>query len=47
MPSKTYQNKILHGKQKGDATTYLLFELEVEFPHWFLSVPNNFSAPEK
>lgn len=24
-----------------------VFELKVEFPHWFLSVPNNLSAPEK
>lgn len=26
---------------------YLLFELEVEFPHCFLSVPFNLFAPEK
>lgn len=27
--------------------SYLLFELEVEFPHCFLSVPYNLFAPEK
>lgn len=47
MPNEIYQNNILPEKQREHMTTYLFFELKVELPHWFLSVPNNLSAPEK
>lgn len=43
---------ILNGRLQPSRTLALhsrglFFELEVELPHWFLSVPNNLSAPEK